>query len=113
MQSWRLQDDLDLEEFGASWISLRSNAEFVSQSGVALLRLIRASAELRAMFMTRVRDGEDRLCPQAMAIYEANAQEFLKRVLILCHIPPGQPLRESELLSVTWQNTARPRHLML
>jgi Lhr-like helicase len=113
MQSWRLQDDLDLEDFGASWISLRSNAEFVSQSGVALLRLIRASAELRAMFMTRVRDGEDRLCPQAMAMYEANAQEFLKRVLILCHIPPGQPLRESELLSVTWQNTARPRHLML
>ena len=35
-----------------------------------------------------------------MAIYEARAQDFLKRALVLCHITPGLPLREPELLSV-------------
>src|SRR5438045_9735663 len=46
-------------------------------------------------------------------INESNAQEFLKRALVLCHIPPGQPLQEPELLSVTVRNTARQRHLMI
>ncbi|KFZ22843.1 hypothetical protein V502_02678, partial [Pseudogymnoascus sp. VKM F-4520 (FW-2644)] len=53
------------------------------------------------------------LSVKAMAIYEATAQEFLKRLLVLKHIPPGPPLREPELLSVTWRNTARQRHLFL
>ena len=48
-----------------------------------------------------------------MAIYEAHAQDFLKRALVLGHIPPGPPLREPELLSVTWRNTARQRHVLI
>ena len=53
------------------------------------------------MFLTEGEDGSMVLCPKAMAIYEAHAQEFLKRALVLCYIPPGPPLREPELLSVT------------
>jgi hypothetical protein len=39
--------------------------------------------------------------------------EFLKRLLVLIHMASGQPLRESELFSVTWQNIQRRRHVYL
>ena len=44
---------------------------------------------------------------------KTHAQDFLKPVLVLCDIPPGPPLREPELLSVMWRNTARQRHLLM
>lgn len=113
MESWRLKDDLDLEDFGGSWLSHPSNAEFLEGAELALIRRIQGNAELRAMFLTNGKDGSIGLCPKAMEIYEAHAQEFLKRVLVLCHIPPGPPLREPELLSVMWRNNARQRHLLI
>ncbi|KFY96400.1 hypothetical protein V500_02461 [Pseudogymnoascus sp. VKM F-4518 (FW-2643)] len=113
MQSWRLKDDLDMEDFGGSWLSHPGNAEFVEKADRALFQCIQESAELRAMFLTEADDGSMVLSVKAMAIYEATAQEFLKRLLVLKHIPPGPPLREPELLSVTWRNTARQRHLFL
>ncbi|KFY23902.1 hypothetical protein V491_02362 [Pseudogymnoascus sp. VKM F-3775] len=113
MQSWRLKDDLDMEDFGGSWLSHPGNAEFVEKADRALFQCIQESAELRAMFLIEADDGSMVLSVKAMAIYEATAQEFLKRLLVLKHIPPGPPLREPELLSVTWRNTARQRHLFL
>ncbi|KAF8847393.1 hypothetical protein BDZ45DRAFT_709692 [Acephala macrosclerotiorum] len=53
------------------------------------------------------------LCPKSIAIYEAHAQEFLKRVLVLFHISLGPLLRELELLSVMLRNNARQRHLAI
>ncbi|KAH9210133.1 hypothetical protein DL95DRAFT_281368, partial [Leptodontidium sp. 2 PMI_412] len=53
------------------------------------------------------------LYPKAMNIYESNAQEFLKPLLVLCHIPGGPPLRASELLLAMWFNNARQRHLFI
>ncbi|PQE16365.1 telomere-associated recQ-like helicase protein [Rutstroemia sp. NJR-2017a BVV2] len=113
MESWRLKDDLDLEDFGGSWLSHPRNAEFLEGTERALFRRIQGHAELRAMFLTQAADGSAVLCPKAMTIYEAHAQEFLKRVLVLCHVAPGPPLREPELLSVMWRNTARRRHLLV
>jgi Lhr-like helicase len=113
MESWRLKDDLDLEDFGGSWLSHPSNFEFLEGAELALFRRIQGNAELRAMFLTKANDGSIVLCPKAMEIYEAHAQEFLKRALVLCHIPPGPPLREPELLSVMWRNNARQRHLLI
>jgi hypothetical protein len=113
MESWRLKDDLDLEDFGGSWLSHPANSEFLEGAELALFRRIQSSAQLRAMFLTTAADGSTTLCPNAMAIYESHAQEFLKRILILCHIPPGPPLREPELLSITWRNTARQRHMFI
>ncbi|KAH7396080.1 hypothetical protein BKA64DRAFT_675266 [Cadophora sp. MPI-SDFR-AT-0126] len=102
MESWRLKDDLDLEDFGGSWLSYPSNAEFLE-----------GNTELRAMFLTKAKDGSMILYPKAMDIYESHAQEFLQLLLVLCHIPGGPPLRASELLSIMWCNTARQRHLFI
>ena len=113
LQSWRLKDDLDLEDFGGSWLSHSSNAGFASGADLALLRQIRRNKDLRAMFFTKADNESMILSPQTMALYEASAQEFLKRILILCHISSGQPLREPELLSVTWRNAARQRHIFI
>ena len=107
------KDDLDLEDFGGSWLSRPGNSEFLAGSELALFRRIQSNAQLRAMFLTTAADGTTTLCPHAMAIYESHAQEFLKRILVLCHLPPGPPLRVPELLSITWRNTARPRHMFI
>ncbi|KFY99227.1 hypothetical protein V498_00910 [Pseudogymnoascus sp. VKM F-4517 (FW-2822)] len=99
MESWRLKDDLDLEDFGGSWLSHPSNSELLDGAELALFRRIQGSAKLRAMFLTTAADGSVILCPKAMKIYEAHAQDLLGSGLILCHVPPGPPLRASELLS--------------
>jgi hypothetical protein len=80
---------------------------------LALFQRIQGNAELRAMFLIKAKDGSIILCPKAIAIYEIYAQDFLKPVLVLCDIPPGPPLREPELLSVIWHNTARQRHILI
>lgn len=113
MESWRLKDDLDMEEFGGSWLSHPSNSEFLDGAELALFRRIQGNSQLRAMFLTTAADGSVALCPKAMKIYEAHAQDFLGSGLILCHVPPGPPLRASELLSVMWRNTARQRHMLM
>ncbi|KFX97428.1 hypothetical protein O988_04874 [Pseudogymnoascus sp. VKM F-3808] len=113
MESWRLKDDLDLEDFGGSWLSHPSNSEFLDGAELALFRRIQGNAKLRAMFLTTAADGSVILCPKAMKIYEAHAQDFLKPVLVLAHVAPGPPLRASELLSVMWRNTARQRHMLM
>jgi hypothetical protein len=100
MESWRLKDDLDLDDFGGSWLSYPSNSEFLDGAKLALFRRIQSKAKLRGMFLTKGKDGSIILCPKAIDIYELYAQDFLKYVLVLCHIPPGPPLREPELLSV-------------
>ena len=50
---------------------------------------------------------------RAIDIYEASAQKFLKRMLVIGHITPGSLLREPEYLSILWCNTSRQRHIML
>ena len=65
------------------------------------------------MFLTTAADRSVALCPKAMKIYEAHAQDFLKPVLVLAHVAPGPPLRASELLSVMWRNTAQQRHMLM
>jgi hypothetical protein len=40
MESWRLKDDLDLEDFGGSWLSYLSNSEFLDGAELALFQRI-------------------------------------------------------------------------
>lgn len=87
---------------------------------MALLIRIQARSELREMFIVEDKDraamassNSFRLPLKAMAIYEAHAQELLRRLLVLCHITSGQSLREPELLSLTSCNTVRPRHILI
>lgn len=116
MQSWRLRDDLDVDDVGFSWMMLRENIELLEGCEVKLLEQIRSSAELRDMFIVQGIRGEGdspRMCEKAMDLYEANAQDLLKRLLVLCHLTAGQPLRQPELLSIKWRNTARLRNILI
>ena len=113
MQSWKLRDDLDRQGFWESWLTDPANAELTEGATLALFRRMQQDADLQAMFFTKGPGGSFALDQKAMDIYEAQAQEFLKRLLVLTHITAGQALREPELLSVTWCDTARQRHIYL
>jgi hypothetical protein len=65
------------------------------------------------MFLTKAKDRNIVLYPRAIAIYKAHTQDFLKRVLVLCYIPPGLLLREPELLLVIWRNNIQQRYLLI
>lgn len=104
IEAWRLYDDLDLEDYGGSWLTDERNAEILEGTQDALLRQIEGRADLRQVFVRTDQDGETRLCPKAIAIYEAHVQEFLKRIVTLAVVPPGPPLRSPELLSITCVN---------
>jgi hypothetical protein len=63
MESWRLKDDLDLDDFGGSWLSHPSNSELLEGAELALFQRIQGNAELRAMFLTKAKDRSTILCP--------------------------------------------------
>ena len=52
------------------------------------------------MFLVEGLDGTIVFNSRAIDVYEAKVQDFLKRILVLCHITAGQPLREPEVLSI-------------
>jgi hypothetical protein len=99
MESWRLKDDLDLEDFGGSWLSHSSNSEFLEGAELALFRRIQGNAELRAMFLTKGKDGSVVLCPTAMAIYEAHAQDQAWR--------NSGPIRKCRFVPGVWNGLER------
>ena len=77
------------------------------------MQQIQRSLELRELFFRNSASGAVTFNPKAVDLYEARAQDFLKRMLVLVHITAGQPLREPEILSVAWCNTSRQRHIMI
>jgi hypothetical protein len=46
VQSWKLKDDLDLADFGESWLTYPENEGLLKGSELALLQHIQQSAEL-------------------------------------------------------------------
>lgn len=128
IEAWRLHDDLDLDDYGASWMTDERNSEILAGSRDVLLRQIEGKAALRRAFIRPDQNhhhhhqssgdgsgGKPRLqlCPKAIAIYEAHVQEFLKRMLTLIQVPAGPPLRSPELLSITYANTGARRRSVL
>ncbi|EXA29482.1 hypothetical protein FOVG_19044 [Fusarium oxysporum f. sp. pisi HDV247] len=114
IEAWRLHDDLDVDDYGASWLTDERNREILAGTHDALLRQIEERADLRQVFVRLDPNGGVRLCPKAIAIYEAHVQEFLKRILAPISVPSGPPLRSPELLSITYINTgARRRSVFL
>jgi hypothetical protein len=113
IHAWALRDNLDADAFGWSFAQHRENAALLQGSATALLTAIQASKPLRDSFLQTAADGTKAWRAKALAQYEAVVEEFLKRLLVLVHIASGQPLRESELFSVTWRNTQRRRHVYL
>ncbi|KAF6515257.1 hypothetical protein HZS61_005163 [Fusarium oxysporum f. sp. conglutinans] len=109
IEAWRLHDDLDVDHYGASWLTDERNREILAGTHDALLRQIEGRADLRQVFVRPDPNGGVRLCPKAIAIYEAHVQEFLKRILTPISVPSGPPLRSPELLSITCINTGARR----
>ncbi|SCO24438.1 uncharacterized protein FFE2_15975 [Fusarium fujikuroi] len=104
----------DVDDYGASWLTDERNREILAGTHDALLRQIEKRADLRQVFVRLDPNGGVRLCPKAIAIYEAHVQEFLKRMLAPISVPSGPPLRSPELLSITYINTgARRRSVFL
>ena len=62
MESWRLKDDLYLEDFGGLW---PANSELLEGAELALFRRIQSYAQLRALFLTIAAGGSTSLCPNA------------------------------------------------
>ncbi|KAG4439195.1 hypothetical protein IFR05_005316 [Cadophora sp. M221] len=60
---------------------------------------------LRDLFLNATANGAKIWRKKAIKWYKAVANKFLKRLLVLIYMGFGQPLRESELFSVTWRNT--------
>jgi hypothetical protein len=127
MQAWRLHDDLDADEVDGSWLTEPRNAELLAGAGLALLRQVQASPQLRQTFLQSQQQQQPQqqgqglgpsqplamLCPKAMQIYEGYVQEFLGALLVACQVQAGPPIRSPELLSITTRNTSQPRHLFL
>lgn len=113
IQAWALKDNLDADAFGWFWGQHRENADLLQGSATAVLATIQASKPLRDSFLDTTDDGAKTWRQKAIAQYEAAVDEFLKRLLVLVHMASGQPLRESELFSVTWCNTQRRRNVYI
>lgn len=113
IESWKLHDDLDRDEFGASWLDNPRNAELLQGSQEALLRRIWSSDVHRRMFLREGPDERTSLCAKAMALYEVYVQEFMERLSNLMIISPGPAVRMPEHGSITYRNTARRRHLFI
>lgn len=111
--SWKLHDDLDREEYGASWIDDPRNRDLLQGSPEALLRQIWADDVHRGMFVRDGPQGVRMLCAKAMALYEVYAQQFMERLSNLVLISGGPAVRIPEHVSITYRNTARRRHLFI
>jgi hypothetical protein len=100
-------------DFRESWPTNPENVELLKGSEVTLLQHIQKSSELRSMFLVDDPDGTIVLNLGTINIYEAKIQDFLKRMLVLCYITVGQPLREPEYLFILWYNTSRQKHIII
>jgi superfamily II DNA or RNA helicase len=118
LRAWALKDNLDADAFGWFFGQHRENVELLKPLAKSLLTAIQGSKPLRDSFIETAADGSKGgrtkgWRTKAIERYEAVADEFLKRLLVLVHMGSGQPLRESELFSVTWRNTQRRRNVYL
>jgi len=111
--AWTLKDNLDADAFGWFFGQYRENVELLKPLTRSLLAVIQDSKPLRDSFLDTTADGAKVWREKAIERYEAVADEFLKRLLVLIHMGSGQPLRESELFSVTWRNSQRRRNVYL
>ncbi|ELR07734.1 hypothetical protein GMDG_08531, partial [Pseudogymnoascus destructans 20631-21] len=118
MHAWALKDNLDADNFGWYFGKHRENVALLKPFAGSLRNVIQEPQSLRASLLdTTDEDGgaDARVVWRQKAIdqYEAVADEFLKRLLVLIHMASGQPLRESELFSLTWRNTQQRRSVYL
>lgn len=110
-----LSDGVNVDTVRWNFTEHRDNATVLKGTDDALIAGIRRSEQLCRVFLVDKGGSPGRLAwrESAMTSYEATVQEFLKRLSVLIHISGGQPVRESEFLSMTYRNTQRRRSIMI
>ncbi|KAJ6787592.1 hypothetical protein PWT90_08516 [Aphanocladium album] len=111
VQPFSVEDSLEDTSYGTSWLDHAANKAYTCHHKTALLECIRSDPDLCRAFFRQDKGGAVAIHSTAMATYEADAQLFLGRLLVLCHIVPGPPLRAPEILSADTANTERMRHV--
>jgi superfamily II DNA helicase RecQ len=110
-----LKDSMDVDTVGWNFRQHRDNKVLLEGSTRILLSAVEQSEPLCKLFLTQG-SGEHGIITwreSALASYEATVQAFLERWAVLAHIEGGPPLRESELFSITWNNTQRQRSIYI
>jgi superfamily II DNA or RNA helicase len=115
---YRVSDDLDGEEPGGSWITDLRNVELLHGANKTLLNEIGKRPDLRNVFFVDKKEGvgqagKKQLCKRAIAVYEADVQEFLKSAAPLLFVAPLTPIRVPEFLTILWFNTGNARRSLL
>lgn len=111
VQPFSVEDSLEDKAYGTSWLDHAANKAYTSNHTTALLECIRSDPDMCRAFFRQDRDGDVIINSTTMSAYEADVQLFLGRLLVLCHIVPGPPLRAPEILSADTANTERMRHV--
>ncbi|KAJ6438068.1 P-loop containing nucleoside triphosphate hydrolase protein [Purpureocillium lavendulum] len=107
-----LKDDLGRRDVGWFFGMHRDNEPVLAPLERALEGVIKSSDALKNSFLDRS-GPEVRWRSKAIALYEATVDSFLTALASPFHMANGQPLRESELFSITWRNTQRHRSIGL
>ncbi|ELR06866.1 hypothetical protein GMDG_08157 [Pseudogymnoascus destructans 20631-21] len=79
LKAWKLKDDLDVADFGESWVTYPENAELVQKAEGALLRRIQQDAKLRAMLLIEGKDGAIGFNPKHIGLVIPLRQIFLRQ----------------------------------
>lgn len=115
MEAHMLTDGINVDTIGWNFTQHRDNACVLQGTSGSLLAAIRQSEQLYRVFVVEGSGSPSGLVwrDSAVASYEATVQEFLKWLSMLLHISGGQPVRESELFSMTYRNTQRRRSIII
>jgi hypothetical protein len=105
IRTWALKDNLDADTFSWFFGQYRENAELLKPLVRSLLTAIQDLKPLRDSFLDTAADGTTIWREKAIAWYEAVTDEFLRSWGVPAYIGSSQPLRKSELFSITWRNT--------
>ena len=116
VQAAALHDNLDADAYGWYFGQHWKNVDLLEPlSGpLSLQAVIRRSKPLRDHFLDVADDGVTVTWrARAIAHYEAIVADLLASFAVLFHIGNGQPVRESELFSITYRNTQRRRSVYI
>jgi len=108
-----LRDNLHQQEQHWCFLQHPANQLLLQGCSTALVRHIGNSTVHRLAFVGKNTGGGTGWNEYAIASYEATVQQFLRHLLVLIHVSPGPPVRGGEILSATWCNTQRARHIFL
>ncbi|KAH7248458.1 hypothetical protein B0J15DRAFT_514469 [Fusarium solani] len=114
IEAWRLHDDLDLDDYGGSWLTDERNAEILKGTQDALLRQIEHRAELRGVYVRTDQAGGLSLCHRrCILIWEKMVMVYVRyhksqEQVFLHQRKPGallSPYLWSSLDGEVWRDT--------